>query len=110
MEHHQLSPYSSCGYNTEARQEAKQKKSHQLTTTRCAPYDFTGCLAHADVTYEISSGRIGRIIGYFEHNLGCQTGIMKRLPPVPLHPHVFEVALEQLKEGAKYVPNTIASR
>ncbi|KAH9962505.1 hypothetical protein BGW80DRAFT_1463528 [Lactifluus volemus] len=90
----------SCGYNTEARQEAKQNKSHQLTTTQCAPYDFTRCLAHADVTYEVSSGWIGWIIGYFEHNFGCQTGIMKRLPPVPLHSHVFEVALEQLEEGA----------
>ena len=37
---------------------------------------------------------------------------MKRLPAVPLHPHVYEVALAQLESGARYVSyphsNTLA--
>jgi hypothetical protein len=91
---------SSCGYDTSAR----QKKSKSKTTDewrRHAAYDFTGCCAHADVTYNESTGEVERIIGYFEHNELCKTSMLKRLPSVPLHEHVCEVALAQLTHGAR---------
>lgn len=37
------------------------------------------------------------------HNEACQSAILKRLPAVPLHEHVYEVALHQLESGARYV-------
>jgi hypothetical protein len=98
--------FSTCGYNTLARQDAdKKNKKGQHTEggqwTRCAPYDFTGCLAHADITYDERSGEILRIIGFLEHNADCRLSIMKRMPSIPLHPHVVEVALEQLRNGSR---------
>jgi hypothetical protein len=61
--------------------------------------DFTGCLAHAEVTYVQSTQRILRIRGYFYHNEACKAALIARFPLVPLHPAVYEVALQQLKEG-----------
>ncbi|KAF9783905.1 hypothetical protein BJ322DRAFT_972992, partial [Thelephora terrestris] len=68
--------------------------------SRQAPYDFTGCWAHADITYDKSSLNVLRIIGYFEHNDECQNATLVRYPSIPLHEHVYEVALEQLSQGA----------
>jgi len=61
--------------------------------------DFTGCLAHAEITYLQSTQKILRIRGYFHHNEGCKKALIARFPAVPLHPAVYEVALRQLKEG-----------
>ena len=47
-----------------------------------------------------SDGAISAISGFFGHNNDCQQSIMKRVPAVPLHPHVYEVALSQLKGGS----------
>ncbi|THH12616.1 hypothetical protein EW146_g7525 [Bondarzewia mesenterica] len=94
-----------CGYNTEARQKVHEKRTKSNTHdarlwSRSAPYDFTGCLAHADITYHESTGMIRRIVGYLEHNEGCHSAVMTRMPPIPLHQHVVEVALNQLTNGA----------
>lgn len=72
---------------------------------RQAPYEFTGCLAHADITHTESSGQrvITRILGWFEHNSVCKAAGLVRFPPIPLHDHVYEVALRQLRQGARYV-------
>ncbi|KAH9952737.1 hypothetical protein BGW80DRAFT_1263919, partial [Lactifluus volemus] len=55
--------------------------------SRYSPYDFTGCLAHADITYEKQPLKIRRIVGILEHNPECQLGVMTRMPSIPLHPH-----------------------
>lgn len=65
------------------------------------PYDFTGCLAHVEVTERESDGEVTRIIGILEHNPACQKSVMTRIPAVPLHPHVYEIALDQLRNGAR---------
>ena len=80
---------SDCGYN------------HTVVghKTRHNPVDFTGCLAHAEVTYTAESQKILRIRGYFEHNDACKTAQIQRFPPNTLHPSVFKLALDQLKDG-----------
>ena len=68
--------------------------------TRQNAVDFTGCLAHVEVTYLCVTQKIIRIRGYFDHNEGCKTAVITRFPAVPLHPAVYEIALQQLKDGA----------
>ncbi|KAJ3832225.1 hypothetical protein F5878DRAFT_654682 [Lentinula raphanica] len=64
-------------------------------------YPFTACLAHVEVTVVwVIDGRIVKLCGIFEHNSGCEEARMNRLPAIPLHEHVYEVALEQLENGA----------
>ena len=70
---------------------------------RLVPYDFTGCLAHVEVTERCSDGNVSRIAGYFSHNSLCQAAVLERLPAIPLHEHVYEVALKQLESGARCV-------
>ncbi|HEV7736020.1 MAG TPA: hypothetical protein VGO47_01425 [Chlamydiales bacterium] len=62
------------------------------------PYDFTACLAHVDLTFDGLTDTILRITGILNHNIQCQEQVMKRLPAVPLHPHVWEIALQQLSD------------
>ncbi|KAJ4491421.1 hypothetical protein C8J55DRAFT_398283, partial [Lentinula edodes] len=68
--------------------------------SRRVPYPFTGCLAHIEVTERIGDKAISRIAGISEHNSSCETAVLERVPPIPLHEHVYEVALEQLQNGA----------
>jgi len=70
---------SSSGYNTAARQ-ARDKRGSQnpIEWSRQADYEFTGCLAHADVTSNRGSGQTERIIGYFEHSEKCQAAAVIR--------------------------------
>jgi len=70
---------SSSGYNTAARQ-ARDKRGSQnpIEWSRQADYQFTGCLAHADVTWNRTSGQIERIIGYFEHAEKCEAAAAVR--------------------------------
>ncbi|KAL6298230.1 hypothetical protein BKA93DRAFT_711361, partial [Sparassis latifolia] len=64
---------------------------------------FTGCLAHADITrVEGNQPAFLRVVGYFEHDEQCSIAVIKRFPAVPLHPHVYEVAVRQLREGRVY--------
>ncbi|TFK45583.1 hypothetical protein OE88DRAFT_1649201 [Heliocybe sulcata] len=97
-----------CGYHTDARQQHDMKKcdpSGELDHAdpkpweRRNPYDYTGCLAHIEITDRVSDGAVLCIVGYFQHNTECEAATMKRLPAVPLHPHVYEVALQQLQTG-----------
>ncbi|TFK78558.1 hypothetical protein K466DRAFT_507116 [Polyporus arcularius HHB13444] len=80
-----------CGYH---------HKSRNFKARR-VPVDFTGCLAHAEVLHEVASGSILLVRGYFTHNEACKSAFMTRLPPIPLHPSVFSVALQQLGIGAQ---------
>lgn len=70
---------SSSGYNTAARQ-ARDKRGSQnpVEWSRQADYEFTGCLAHADVTWNCGSGEIERVIGYFKHSERCQAAVAIR--------------------------------
>ncbi|KZT18813.1 hypothetical protein NEOLEDRAFT_1173364 [Neolentinus lepideus HHB14362 ss-1] len=71
------------------------------SNARHNPYDFTGCLAHVEITECDSDGAVSRIMGYLCHNDECKSSVLKRIPAIPLHLHVYEVALEQLKSGAR---------
>ncbi|KAJ3968240.1 hypothetical protein EV361DRAFT_1004434 [Lentinula raphanica] len=42
------------------------------TSQRRVSYPFTECLAHAEITVRINDGKILKISGIFEHNLGCK--------------------------------------
>jgi hypothetical protein len=110
---------SSSGYDTMSRNATELKKpsarvsskptSRHDAWVRRNPYDFTGCLAHAELTEQASDGAVSTVVGYFIHNESCQQSVMKRLPPVPLHPHVYEIALAQLEGGAKWVPPVLSA-
>jgi hypothetical protein len=63
-------------------------------------FDFTGCTAHAEVTYSTQSRKILHVQGQMDHNQGCQDAMMKWFPKNPLHLIVFEWALKQLKMGS----------
>lgn len=43
--------------------------------SRKMPYDFTGCIAHVDITF--NDIVIQRITGITEHNEECKTSTMK---------------------------------
>ncbi|KAK4693807.1 hypothetical protein P7C70_g8861, partial [Phenoliferia sp. Uapishka_3] len=47
-----------------------------------------------------SDRAILRISGILTHNPGCVDAKLVRRPAIPLHPHIYEVALAQLAEGA----------
>lgn len=107
-----------CGYDTTSRQKGKKlrEKEHPDTVKqaglknweRRAAYDFTGCLAHADITFVKSDPPIiTRILGYFIHNNKCIDAKLRRFPSIPLHPHVREVALRQMRRGARYVSEVL---
>lgn len=70
---------SSSGYSTAARQ-ARDKRGSQnpIEWSRQADYEFTACLAHADVTWNRTSGEIERVIGYFEHSGKCEAAAVIR--------------------------------
>ncbi|OJT03174.1 hypothetical protein TRAPUB_6250, partial [Trametes pubescens] len=80
-----------CGYDDKARQTAVRKN----------PVAFTGCLAHAEVFFQVKTGKILLLRGYFVHNQPCKDAFMTRIPPMPLHPAVFTEALKQLRSGAQ---------
>ncbi|KAF8147129.1 hypothetical protein K438DRAFT_1689141, partial [Mycena galopus ATCC 62051] len=61
--------------------------------------DFTGCLAHAEITFVIDTQKILRVRGFLEHNEACKTALMQRIPALPLHPSVYQTALIQLANG-----------
>ena len=54
--------YSDCGYD----------HSMGFTKTCQNAVDFTGCLAHVEVTYQAQSNNVLHIQGYFKHNEECQ--------------------------------------
>ncbi|KIJ43803.1 hypothetical protein M422DRAFT_252706 [Sphaerobolus stellatus SS14] len=68
--------------------------------SRKMPYDFTGCLAHLDITYTDTC--VIPITGIIEHNAKCKAQEMQCLPPIPLHPHVWKVSLKQVNDGASF--------
>ncbi|KAI0336984.1 hypothetical protein BDW22DRAFT_1295758, partial [Trametopsis cervina] len=64
---------------------------------------YTACLAHADVTYKVAgvgAALVSRVVAYLDHNDQCRLAKLARSPAVPLHQHVIEVALRQLRNGA----------
>ena len=79
---------------------------------RRAAYDYTECLAHAEVTYKIlqdSNIVVCRVIGYLTHNDACRVAKLARISSIPLHEHVVQVAVQQLCNGARYIQEIVAS-
>lgn len=116
---------SVCGYDSRARQTQsgrKRKRGREAAANagasssspalevpkeanRRAAYLYTGCLAHVDITYHSSPSceeilGVKRIVGVLEHNEECRTAKLVRSPSIPLHEHVVEVAIRQLRNGA----------
>ncbi|TDL28464.1 hypothetical protein BD410DRAFT_695097, partial [Rickenella mellea] len=89
-----------CGYNHEAAGSKIRRNA----------VNFTGCLGHAEITYNPRTERVLRIRGYFEHNEECKKAVLARIPPIPLHPSVYEVALQQLKDGATLTDIQVKNR
>ncbi|KAF7971658.1 hypothetical protein HWV62_20622 [Athelia sp. TMB] len=93
----------SSGFSSATRFAQNKKIPSRFNSTqgdRQNPYDYTGCLAHADITEHDSDGAVARVIGFLQHNNACLRASITHIPPVPLHPHVYEVALRQLQNGA----------
>ncbi|KAJ8089484.1 hypothetical protein PM082_014736 [Marasmius tenuissimus] len=86
-----------CGYDSASRSKIKLPATG---TVRRVPYPFTECLAHVEVVECLGSARVSRVSGYFEHNKECSAAVLERVPQIPLHEHVYEVALTQLSNGA----------
>ncbi|KAJ4499163.1 hypothetical protein C8R41DRAFT_755296, partial [Lentinula lateritia] len=103
---HKRSLYQcACGYNSQERQKQESVKDRSDLTQstpwqRKVPYPHTGCLGHVEITECVGDGSIIRIAGFWEHNEGCKKATLERIPAIPLHEHVYEVALEQLENGA----------
>ncbi|KAJ7437671.1 hypothetical protein B0H11DRAFT_1935739 [Mycena galericulata] len=73
------------------------------------PFDFTGCLAHAELTEFEQDGTVKAIVGHLEHNPACQASSMKRFPAVPLHPHMKNIEMltnKEYREMDVYHPET----
>ncbi len=97
---------SACGYDSEARQKRESAKDKYGTANptpwkREVPYPHTGCLAHVEITERVGDGCVTRIAGIWDHNDACKKAKMERWPAIPLHEHVYEIALEQLANGAR---------
>jgi hypothetical protein len=82
--------HSDCGYD----------HTTAGSRTRHNPVNFTGCLAHVEITYIVETQHILRIRGYFEHNSACHKAVLTRFPPMPLHPSIYQMALTSLKNGS----------
>lgn len=98
---------SACRYDSQAcrKQEILKDDSSNLKPwQRRVPYPHTGCLAHVEVTECIGDGCVTCIAGILDHNEGCRMALLEWLPAIPLHEHVYEVALNQLANGARYFP------
>ncbi|KAJ7873629.1 hypothetical protein B0H14DRAFT_3558330 [Mycena olivaceomarginata] len=91
-----------CGYDHHQRNTKydRSETDEPGSQKRHTPVPFTGCLAHAEVT--VRGNKVLRIRGHFEHNEGCQTANLTRFPPIPVHPSIYVVALEQLHDGATF--------
>ncbi len=87
---------------TNLRMEVNRCLEHRSGNRKVA-YEFTGCLAHVEVTEHKDTGAVSRIIGILTHNDACNSAELKRMPAIPLHEHVYEIALEQLRQGARFV-------
>lgn len=103
--------HSSSGFYSDAwcttDQCSRPPCSSQLSGTQQNPHNFMGCLVHAELIEHISDGQVSHIIGFFNHNPGCSSVVLTRIPLIPLHPHVYEIMLQQLHSGARYVsPNS----
>ncbi|KAJ3836483.1 hypothetical protein F5878DRAFT_502514, partial [Lentinula raphanica] len=84
------------------RNSSKSGENHRILFQwyeweRQAPYPFTACLAHVEII-EKGNGVVTWIAGVLDHNDGCRSSFLERRPPVPLHEHIYEVALEQLRK------------
>lgn len=83
---------SKCGYHDES----------TGTKNRRVTFPYTGCLGHAEVTYELSSRKVLRIRGFLDHNEACRLARMENEPAYAVHPIVYKVALEQLRNGSAW--------
>ncbi|KIJ29675.1 hypothetical protein M422DRAFT_268903, partial [Sphaerobolus stellatus SS14] len=77
-----------------------REHSQYGTKKRHTAVDYTGCLAHAEITTHEPTGAILRARGFFMHNEDCKKAGLARKPKLPIHPSVYAKALAQLQEGA----------
>ncbi|KZV80609.1 hypothetical protein EXIGLDRAFT_780756 [Exidia glandulosa HHB12029] len=68
--------------------------------SRHSAFAYTGCYAHAEITFLTKSKKILRVRGFLDHNAACDSAEVAAVPMWPVHPEVYEVALKQLALGA----------
>ena len=61
--------------------------------------EFTGCLAHVEVTYLTQTHCVVMIRGHLNHNQACQYATFTEKIKMLLHPDVFQHTLQQMKAG-----------
>ena len=71
-----------------------------LTKIHQNAVDFTGCLAHVEVSHTANSTKVLRICGYFEHDQGCRDAGLSWEPICALHTSILSTALDQVRGGA----------
>jgi hypothetical protein len=54
-----------------------------------------------EIDTELSTLHVVRIQGLLLHNDTCQQAALDRFPMLKLHPSVYEIALQQLHDGAR---------
>lgn len=74
---------------------------------RISPFDYTGCLAHVDLIVREADYAVMKFAGLLHHHEPCRHVVLRRLPAVPLHPHVYEVALLQLSKLTHPLPSQV---
>ncbi|KAJ6556909.1 hypothetical protein B0H10DRAFT_1630460, partial [Mycena sp. CBHHK59/15] len=93
-----------CGYDHHQRNTKYDRSQPEADTTgtreRHTGAPFIGCLTHTEVT--VRGNNILRIRSHFDHNQGCQKAEFCRIPPIPIHPSVYAIALVQLRDGATF--------
>ncbi|KAJ7163104.1 hypothetical protein C8R46DRAFT_1221901 [Mycena filopes] len=94
----------SCGYDHRQRNTKYDHGENPTgvpgTQQRHTGAPFTACLAHAEIT--VRADNILRVRGHFNHNEACKTALFENIPPIPVHPSVYTVALAQLRDGAAF--------
>jgi hypothetical protein len=78
---HNVVQSSSSGYDSASRRALEGRKNKQMQSTefwpRRNPYNFTGCLAHVEVTELESNSTVTSIVGHLEHDPSCQMSVMQ---------------------------------
>ncbi|KAI0689202.1 hypothetical protein BC835DRAFT_1308474 [Cytidiella melzeri] len=87
------------------REKATQRLLYQCyshaahgSSKRSNPIDFTGCLAHCEIVYQVTTYRVLVICGHLEHNDESLSGAFACPPVFPVHPSVYKHALQLLKD------------
>ncbi|KAI0684188.1 hypothetical protein BC835DRAFT_1310649 [Cytidiella melzeri] len=66
-----------------AGEKVTQRLLYQCSSKCSNPVNFTGCLVHCEIVYQVNSHQIIAICGHLEHNDKCLTSAFTRPPVFP---------------------------